>query len=356
MPATPTVTEPNVDGKVVNPSDVHMETSGYSDADGNAHKSTDWEIWTVGPGAEPVWQTLGIQGVERLHTHLGDGVFMNSRAGQINLAGNTDYQLRVRFRDDTGSVSSYATRLFHTGPESTVFPLEVQDVLTSPAPTWTNAFSQPIDLPDGTTILSPTDPILAIDLDGGSNSPNNETVINAIDKTLAKYLNFGEVNSGFIVTPSNGSSIVTGFQVTTANDATERDPTTWQLFGTNQAIVSTNNSTGTSESWTMISSGTLALPTTRNTLGSVVSFSNSTAYQSYRMVFTGVRNAAAANSMQIAEINFFGNTGGSFTPPKLRIEDGDSGGLLLSMEGAAGAVISSLTQRLSTIMDTFELS
>jgi len=335
-PATPTVTEPNVDGKIVNPSDVHMETTGYSDADGNAHKSTDWEIWTVGPGAEPAWQTLGIEGVEKLHTHLGDGVFMNSRAGQTNLAGNTDYQLRVRFRDDTGSVSSYATRLFHTGPESTVFPLEVQDIATSPAPTWTDSFSTAIDLPDGTTILSPTDAIIAIDLDGVSSSPNNEMVNNAIDRTLAKYLNFGEVNSGFIVTPSNGSSVVTGFQVTTANDATERDPTGWTLYGTNQAILSTNNSNGSAESWTTIASGTLALPTNRNTLGSVVSFSNSTSYTSYRMVFTGVRNAAAANSMQIAEINFFGNTGGSFTPPKLRLEDGDSGNLLLSMEGAAG--------------------
>ena len=144
-------------------------------------------------------------------------------------------------------------------------------------------------------------------------------MINAIDRTIAKYLNFGEVNSGFIVTPSNGSSIVTGFQVTTANDATERNPTTWQLFGTNQVIASTNHSTGSAESWNIIASGTLALPTARNTLGSVVSFSNATAYNSYRMVFTGVRNAATANSMQIAEINFFGNTGGTFTPPKLAL-------------------------------------
>jgi glucose/arabinose dehydrogenase len=174
-------------------------------------------------------------------------------------------------------------------------------------------------------------------LDGGSNSPGGETVANAIDKTLDKYLNFGEVNSGFIVTPSNGSSIVTGFQITTANDATERDPTTWQLFGTNQTIVSANHSMGTAETWTIIASGTLTLPAGRNTLDNVESFSNTTAYKSYRMVFTGVKNAATANSMQIAEIEFFGTLGGAFTPPKLRIEDGDSGDLLLSMEGAPGA-------------------
>ena len=31
-----------------------------------------------------------------------------------------------------------------------------------------------------------------------------------------------------------------------------------------------------------------------------------TAYTSYRMIFTGVKDAALANSMQIAEIQFFG--------------------------------------------------
>ena len=182
----------------------------------------------------------------------------------------------------------------------------------------------------------PTDPILAIDLDGGSNSPGGETVANAIDKTLDKYLNFGEVNSGFIVTPSNGMSTVTGFQITTANDATERDPTTWQLFGTNQTIVSTNHSTGTAETWTIIASGTLTLPVGRNTLDNVESFSNTTGYKSYRMVFTGVKNAGAANSMQIAEIEFFGTLSGTVTVPTMRLEDGATGDVLLSMAGHAG--------------------
>ena len=146
-PATPTITEPSVDGQVVHPGDVHMETVGYSDADGNLHKSTDWEIWTVGPGAQPVWQTLGIAGVERLHTHMGDGIFINSRAGQSDLAPDTNYELRVRFRDDAGSVSGYATRTFHTGLASTVFPMELQDVLSSPSPSWTKSSGGNVSLP-----------------------------------------------------------------------------------------------------------------------------------------------------------------------------------------------------------------
>lgn len=140
-PDAPTITEPSVDGQVSNPGDVHMEAIGFVDGDGNAHKSTDWEISTVGVGAQVVWQTLGITGVERLHTHLGDGTFLNSHAGRTDLLPDTDYSLRVRFRDDAGSVSSYAVRTFHTGPASATFPMEISDVAASPAPKWTDADS-----------------------------------------------------------------------------------------------------------------------------------------------------------------------------------------------------------------------
>ncbi len=146
-PATATITEPAVNGQIVNPSDVHLEAVGYSDPDGDSHLSSDWEIWTVGPGAERVWQTLGITGVELLHTHLGDGIFENSHAGRLDLIADTDFDLQVRFRDDAGSVSAYATRSFHTGAASTIFPLELIDVLASPIPTWVNSANNDLILP-----------------------------------------------------------------------------------------------------------------------------------------------------------------------------------------------------------------
>jgi glucose/arabinose dehydrogenase len=62
-----------------------MEAVGFSDPNGNNHLSTDWEIWTVGSSPQRVWQTLGITGVEKLHTHLGDGIFENSHAGRTDL-------------------------------------------------------------------------------------------------------------------------------------------------------------------------------------------------------------------------------------------------------------------------------
>jgi glucose/arabinose dehydrogenase len=339
-PAAPTITEPAIEGQEVNPQDVHMEAIGYSDPESDAHKSTDWEIWTTGPNAQPVWQTLGIEGIEKLHTHFGDGIFINSRAGQNSLAANTPHQLRARFRDDAGAVSAYAVRNFVTSDASASFPLQLLDVAASPTPTWTDIFGSTVELPGTTGLLSPSDFIIPIDADGTSSSPGNEQVANAINGTLAKYLNFGQVNSGFIVTPSTPGTVVKSFQITTANDATERDPTSWQLFGTNSPINSTAHSAGTAESWTPIGSGTVNLPLARNTHGPIVNVANNTAYTSYKMIFTGVRNAGAANSMQIAEIQFFGD-GTAGTPPELRLEAGDTGALLLSLAGtdAAGNVI-----------------
>jgi glucose/arabinose dehydrogenase len=329
-PSEPAITEPFTNGQIVNPADVHMEVDelAYLDPEGNLHKSTDWEIRTVGPGAETVWQTLGIEGNEKSHTHLGDGIFINSRAGQITLAANTEHELRVRFRDDAGAVSDYSSRLFTTSEANATLPLELSDVLSSPGPTWQNVFATAIDLP-GTKVTIP------IDADGfGSDSPNNETAPNAVDGIVAtKYLNFGETRSGFILTPAVTSSIVTRFQITTANDAEPRDPASYELYGTNAPIESLAHSDGTGESWTLISSGALSLPSARNALGPQVNFANTTAYSSYKMIFPTVKNASSANSMQIAEINFFFGAANA-VPPSLQLQAGHTGAPLLTIGGS----------------------
>jgi len=123
----------------------------------------------------------------------------------------------------------------------------------------------------------------------------------------AKYLNSGRENSGFIVTPALGSSVVTSFQLWTANDTEARDPASWELYGTNDAIVSVHHGDGMGgENWTPIASGPVSLPSERNVIGPLVTFANSTAYKSYKMVFPTVKNAAATTQMQIAEIQFRG--------------------------------------------------
>jgi glucose/arabinose dehydrogenase/PKD repeat protein len=150
-PDTPVITEPNVDGKIVNPEDVHMEAPNFSDADGDLHSCTVWSVYTTDATPELAWQTPCLGGVEKVHTHQGDGVFQNEHEGRTSFFPNTDYQLSVRQRDDRGAFSLPGTRLFTTGAASSVFPLLIEDVLASPAPAWQTTAGTNVDLPAGAT-------------------------------------------------------------------------------------------------------------------------------------------------------------------------------------------------------------
>ncbi len=158
----------------------------------------------------------------------------------------------------------------------------------------------------GASVVTPGNPIIAIQAAPDSRYPGHEGPANIIDGTLAKYLNFGKTNSGFIVTPSIGSSTIDAFQITTANDSPERDPLSWEIYGTNDAVATEDNGQGDAEMWTLIASGLVFLPEERDTVGPMVSFANGDAYTSYKMIFPLVKNGDAANSMQIAEVQFFG--------------------------------------------------
>lgn len=166
--------------------------------------------------------------------------------------------------------------------------------------------------PDGNfngSLLFPGDPILAVDLDGftfDSSYPAAEAPAMAIDNDVAtKYLNFGEINSGLILTPAAGPSVATSLQLTTANDAPERDPASFELYGTNDPITSADNSEGMAENWDLITSGSLALPDMRDAPGDLFTFANEAEYASYRFLVTGVKDEGAANSTQFAELQLF---------------------------------------------------
>jgi len=100
-------------------------------------------------------------------------------------------------------------------------------------------------------IISPGDPVLAIDEDIASsrNYLVGEGPGLIVDgSAFTNYLNFGPENSGFIVTPVFGSSLLWNFVITTANDSVERNPTSVVIYRTNTAIVLTDNSGGAGES------------------------------------------------------------------------------------------------------------
>ncbi len=154
-PNAPVITEPR-EGRVINPSDLHMETGPFVDANvGDLHRCTDWEVWTVTP-SQRVWATLCIGGVERVHTHLGDGTFQNSHAGRRTLFPNTQYVLRVRHRDNSNVAatewSTWAERPLVTGDAASVFAMELDDILTVPAPTLKLTNGVDVTLPVGSEL------------------------------------------------------------------------------------------------------------------------------------------------------------------------------------------------------------
>jgi len=157
-------------------------------------------------------------------------------------------------------------------------------------------------------VTGPLDTVIGVPDDGVTTGgddngwPPNEIPPNGFDdQILTKFLHFrGNVQStGLRVTPVMGSTIVNGLSFTTANDAEPRDPVTWELSGSNESI---------DGPYTLIASGsivdfdqTTVWPRrTKNT--TPITFDNDVAYTHYQIMFPTVRDAAGANSMQIAEI------------------------------------------------------
>src|ERR1041385_7975470 len=154
-----------------------------------------------------------------------------------------------------------------------------------PQPGQTNTTVEPEDVTQPGDLVVPT----------SSNSPGNETSENAIDNTSAtKYLNFDKLNAGFTVTPSVGDTVLTGLRFTSANDAPERDPTSFLLLGSRDGTT-----------FTEIAHGSIPDFTARF-FTVEVAFTNTAAYLHYRLLFPTVRNASTANSVQISEVGFLG--------------------------------------------------
>jgi hypothetical protein len=139
-------------------------------------------------------------------------------------------------------------------------------------------------------VTVPGDPIIA----SSNNSPGNEGVANAIDNQPTKYLNFDELNTGFTVSPMSGFSIVRGLSLTSANDAPERDPASYLLQGSNDGV-----------NFVAIASGSIPAFTSRFQK-QTITFANDVPFSRYRLVFPTVANSAAANSMQITEVELLG--------------------------------------------------
>ncbi len=176
---------------------------------------------------------------------------------------------------------------------------------------------KPVTAPDpnAVDVTVKGDPLVGIPNDGvGSDAiggwPAAEVPANAIDDDITKkYLHFkGDAEpTGFSVTPSLGATVVTGLTFTTANDAVERDPVKWELYGSNKA----------DGPWALIASGTIddfARPwdwPRRWKNVTPIAFSNVMPFTNYKVMFPTVKRQINAlpvtpNSMQIAEVELLG--------------------------------------------------
>jgi hypothetical protein len=88
------------------------------------------------------------------------------------------------------------------------------------------------------------------------------------------------------------------FTITTANDFSGRDPTSYKLYGSNDGVT-----------WTLIKEDTIALSENRYATSAVISVGNTTAYAYYFMLFPTTKAGEGCglncDSMQIAELTFY---------------------------------------------------
>jgi hypothetical protein len=130
------------------------------------------------------------------------------------------------------------------------------------------------------------------------NSPAGEGAANAFDgNTGTKYLNFDKKNAGVTVRLSQGR-VVQKFTITTANDFSGRDPTSYKLYGSNDGV-----------NWTLIKQDTLSLSETRYWTSPEIQTGNTAAYVYYFILFPTTKSGDGCglncDSMQIGEVTYY---------------------------------------------------
>ncbi len=158
-------------------------------------------------------------------------------------------------------------------------------------------------------VTQPGDPIIA----SSGSSPGSEAAPNAIDNQPTKYLNFDTIGidgvpSGFVVTPGVGKTVLSGLAMQSANDAPERDPKWVRLEGSNDEAPTWLEGT-----WTVIYENenvpawSTEFPAGDRFQTQTFEFGDQIPYLHYRWTVVAVQGEGA-NSMQIAEVEFLGQS------------------------------------------------
>ncbi len=182
--------------------------------------------------------------------------------------------------------------------------------------------------PDWKVIRTNSTPVVISNIYPTSyNSPSNEGAANAFDGNVnTKYLNFDKKNAGVTVTLSQGR-VVQKFTITTANDFSGRDPTSYKLYGSNDGV-----------NWTLIKQDSLSLSENRFWTSPEISVANTNAYVYYFILFPTTKSGDGCglncDSMQIAEVTYYYDLNDGITST-----DTGSGGTPAN-PGQAGSVCS----------------
>ncbi len=138
----------------------------------------------------------------------------------------------------------------------------------------------------------------------GTNWDASETPDHAMDGNVnTKFMIFRSTGAGLIASPQAGAARMNTLTLWTANDAAERDPASYEVYGFPTRITQTSGTLAVSGG-TLLGSGTLTLPSARNSGPVQVTFNNSTAYASYLVVFPTVKNSPSTNMTQLSELQF----------------------------------------------------
>jgi hypothetical protein len=177
--------------------------------------------------------------------------------------------------------NTYANATYSTAPLSAGQTATSTPNSSTPAPNW-----QMIRTTSSPVVISNIYPT-------SNNSPSNEGASNAFDGNVGtKYLNFDKQNAGVTVKLNQGR-VVKKFTITTANDAVERDPASYKLYGSNDGV-----------NWILLSEGALSLSDSRYAVSGEIAVANTNAYIYYFIKFPSIKNNSG-NSVQVSEVTYY---------------------------------------------------
>ncbi len=223
---------------------------------------------------------------------LGDGILY---IGVPNVGGGTGYFISNSAGYSYGQSATFTVQTLNP----TMTQLNSYSASSTPLASGQTAAPSGPPPPSWQAIRTNSNPVVISNIYPTSyNSPGNEGAANAFDgNSGTKYLNFDKKNAGVTVRLSQGR-VVQKFTITTANDFSGRDPTSYKLYGSNDGV-----------NWTLIKQDSLSLSEQRFWTSPEIQTGNTTAYVYYFMLFPTTKAGEGCgldcNSMQIADITYY---------------------------------------------------